>query len=420
MLLKAEIIAVGTELILGQIPNTNAQVISQALQEIGIDVYYHICVGDNKERLKEVFQTSFKRSDIIILTGGLGPTEDDLTKETVAEYLNLPLKLDENSLNRMKDYFKKTGRQIANNNYKQALIPEGAIAIENKNGTAPGVLLKYGDKIIVMLPGPPREMEPMLKETVIPYLSKMSATTIFSRILKFYGIGESDLEERLKDLIDSQTVPTIAPLVGRAGEVTIRLTAKAGSKEEAQKIIRPTEEEIIKRTREYFYGFDNDSVEEIVAKLLSKLNKTISIAESCTGGLLAHKLTNIPGISASFDRGIISYSNRSKHELLNVKNETLENYGAVSEETAKEMAEGIRLSSGTDIGVSVTGIAGPDGGTAEKPVGLVYIGYADSSTVCAQRHIFSGRRIDIKERSANSALHLVRKMLQKLENPSNR
>ncbi len=411
--MKAEIIAVGTELLLGQIPNVNAQIISKALQEIGIDVYYHTCVGDNQDRLSDVFKTSFTRSDIIILTGGLGPTKDDLTKETVSNFLNLPLKADEHSLDKIKSFFAHRGKPIAENNYKQTLIPEGASAIENKNGTAPGVLLNNNGKIIVMLPGPPAEMEPMLKEVVIPYLSKMCNATIFSRVLKFYGIGESDLEEKLQDLIAQQTNPTIAPLA-KMGEVTVRLTAKAKNKIEAQEIIKPVEDEIIKRIGSFLYGFDDDSIEKIVAQLLFNFNKTISIAESCTGGLTAHKLTNIPGISQHFDRGIVSYSNKAKHELLQVKLDTIKKYGAVSEQTAKEMAQGVRLSSGSDIGVSITGIAGPDGGTHEKPVGLVYIGYSDSKTTYVEQHFFNGSRINIKERSASSALHLVRKMIQGL------
>lgn len=411
--MKAEIIAVGTELLLGQIPNTNAQILSNALQEIGIDVYFHTCVGDNRERLMDIFKTGFTRSDIIILTGGLGPTRDDLTKETVASYLNLSLKVDKYSLDKMKSFFAHRGKPITKNNYKQALIPEGAHAIENKKGTAPGVLLNNDGKIIVMLPGPPTEMEPMLKEVVIPYLSQRCSSTIFSRVLKFYGIGESALEQELQDLISQQTNPTIAPLA-KMGEVTIRLTAKAKDRMTAQKFIKPVEDEIIKRVGDFLYGFDNDSVEETVAKLLFKFNKTISLAESCTGGLMAHKLTNIPGISQYFERGIVSYSNCSKQELLKVKADTIKEYGAVSEQTAKEMAQGIRISSGTDIGVSITGIAGPDGGTPEKPVGLVYIGYSDSNSEYAEQHFFNGERIDIKERSVNSAFHLVRRMIQSL------
>jgi nicotinamide-nucleotide amidase len=411
--LKAEIIAVGSELLLGQITNTCAQIISSALQEIGIDVYYHICVGDNQERLMQIFETSYNRSDIIILTGGLGPTKDDLTKETIALFLGIPLKIDNFSLEKIKSYFAYRGKRITENNYKQALIPEGSYAIENNKGTAPGVILNHNEKIIVMLPGPPREMEPMLKETVIPYLEKKSDSTIISRVMRFHGIGESVLEEELNDLISKQTNPTIAPLA-KMGDVTIRITAKAKDKLTARNTIKPIEEEIKRRVGQYLYGFDNDTIERIVAKLLFKSKKTISIAESCTGGLMAHKLTNIPGISQYFNMGIVSYSNSSKHDLLNVREETIRKYGAVSEQTAREMAEGVRQCSNSDIGVSITGIAGPDGGTIGKPVGLVYLGYSDSDTSYVEKHIFKGDRLDIKERSANYALHLVRKKIQRL------
>jgi nicotinamide-nucleotide amidase len=411
--LKAEIIAVGSELLLGQITNTCAQIISSALQEIGIDVYYHICVGDNQERLMQIFETSYNRSDIIILTGGLGPTKDDLTKETIALFLGIPLKIDNFSLEKIKSYFAYRGKRITENNYKQALIPEGSYAIENNKGTAPGVILNHNEKIIVMLPGPPREMEPMLKETVIPYLEKKSDSTIISRVMRFHGIGESVLEEELNDLISKQTNPTIAPLA-KMGDVTIRITAKAKDKLTARNTIKPIEEEIKRRVGQYLYGFDNDTIERIVAKLLFKSKKTISIAESCTGGLMAHKLTNIPGISQYFNMGIVSYSNSSKHDLLNVREETIRKYGAVSEQTAREMAEGVRQCSNSDIGVSITGIAGPDGGTIGKPVGLVYLGYSDSDTSYVEKHIFKDDRLDIKERSANYALHLVRKKIQRL------
>lgn len=410
--MKAETIAVGTELLLGQISNTNAQIISKALQEIGVDVFYHTCVGDNEERIKRVFKIALERSDIIIFTGGLGPTMDDLTKETVASFLNLPLVLDEPSLERIKDYFKKRERPMTQNNYKQALVPEGSVPIINKKGTAPGVLLKYGEKIIIMLPGPPFEMEPMLVESVIPYLAKLSKKTIFSRVLKFYGIGESLLEEKIKDLIVRQSNPTIAPLA-KMGEVTLRITAKAQDLETAKKLIGPVEKEIEKRVGEYLYGYDGEQIEDIVARMLISGKISISIAESCTGGLLAHKLTNVPGISEVFDRGVVSYSNKSKQDLLYVKAETLEKYGAVSEQTAGEMAKGIRVISGTDIGVSITGIAGPGGGTPEKPVGLVYIGFADSKTLLVEKHLFTGDRMDIKQRSADAALHMIRKMLKR-------
>ncbi|TYP54312.1 competence/damage-inducible protein A [Thermosediminibacter litoriperuensis] len=410
--MKAEVISVGTELLLGQITNTNARIISRQLQEIGVDVYYHTSVGDNSERLLEVFHTAWNRSEAIILTGGLGPTQDDLTKETIASYLNLRLVLDEPSLARIREYFEKRDREMPENNLKQALVPEGAIAIPNDKGTAPGVLLERDGRIVVMLPGPPFEMEPMLKAYVIPFLSKKSSGVIFSRVLKFYGIGESMLEERIKDLIEGQTNPTIAPLA-KMGEVTLRITAKAGSIKEAMDMIAPVELKITERVGEYLYAYDDEKVEEIVAGLLLKLNKTIAIAESCTGGLVSHKLTEVPGISKSLDRAIVSYSNRAKEELLFVKRGTLEKYGAVSEQTALEMADGVRRSSQTDLGLSITGIAGPEGGTAAKPIGLVYIAYSDASGCAVERHLFSGNRSEIKEKAANAALHLLRKSLLK-------
>jgi len=410
MVMKAEIISVGTELLLGQIVNTNAQIISQELQKIGIDVYYHTAVGDNKGRLTEIFHTAWNRSDVIITTGGLGPTQDDLTKEAIAEYLNLPLVLDEDSLNKIREYFQKRRREMPVNNWKQALLPEGSKPIPNQKGTAPGIFLEKGGKIVIMLPGPPFEMEAMLKDYVVPQLSKKTSSVIFSRVLKFYGIGESLLEEKIKDLIENQSNPTIAPLAKR-GEVTIRLTAKAGSREEAMSLIEPVEAEIRSRFGEYLYAFDDENIEDVVARLLLEKNKTLAIAESCTGGLVSHKLTQVPGISNSLDRAIVTYSNRAKEEVLHVKSETLKNYGAVSEQTAVEMAEGARRISNTDIGLSTTGIAGPSGGSKEKPVGLVYMACADSSGCTVERHLFIGNRSDIKEMAANAALQLLRKKL---------
>lgn len=408
--MKSEIISVGTELLLGQIVNTNAQIISQELQKIGMDVYYHTVVGDNKNRLMEVFHTAWNRSEVIILTGGLGPTQDDLTKETIAEYLKLPLILDENSLKKIREYFQKRQREMPINNMKQAMLPKGATAIPNQKGTAPGVILEKGGKTVIMLPGPPFEMEPMLKDYVIPFLSKKTSAVIFSRVLKFYGIGESTLEEKIKDLMENQVNPTIAPLA-KMGEVTLRITAKAGSTKEAMSLISPVESKIRQRVGEYLYAFDDEKIEDIVVRLLLEQNKTLAIAESCTGGLVSHKLTEVPGISKSLDRTIVSYSNRAKEEILFVKSETLEKYGAVSEQTAIEMAEGVKRISKTDIGLSITGIAGPTGGSSKKPVGLVYIAYADSLGCFVEKHFFSGNRSEIKERAANAALHLLRKNL---------
>lgn len=409
--MKAEIIAVGSELLLGQIVNTNAKIISSELQKIGIDVYYHTCVGDNKERLKDVFKTAYTRSDLVILTGGLGPTKDDITKEIVSSYLDLPLETDQDSLKRIKKYFISRNKNMTENNLKQASLPKGSTAIVNHRGTAPGVFLKHEGKIIVMLPGPPREMKPMLLNIIDLYLSNICKKTIYSRVMKFYGIGESQLENKIQDLILNQSNPTIAPLA-KMGEVTVRLTAKADSKNKAKTVIKPVETEIKERLNKFFYAYDDETIEQVVAKQLFKTTKTIAVAESCTGGLVGSKLTNVPGISEVFKYGVISYSNEAKQKLLGVKSSTLEKYGAVSKQTAKEMAIGIKNLSNSDIGVSITGIAGPKGGTTQKPVGLVYIGYADNNGVYVKKCMFSGSRLEIRERSANTALHLVRILLK--------
>ncbi|MGB9840374.1 competence/damage-inducible protein A [Thermovenabulum sp.] len=408
--MKAEIICVGTELLLGDIVNTNAFVIARALKEIGIDVYYHTVVGDNFTRIKEVFQSALKRSDVIITTGGLGPTRDDITKDAIAEALNLKMIINEEALRKIEEFFKRVNREFTKNNLRQALVPETSKIIPNEIGLAPGVLLEKDDKIVIMLPGPPFEMEPMLYNYCIPYLQKKSGAIIFSRVLKFYGIGESSLEEKLIDLIDSQSNPTIAPYA-KMGEVTIRITAKAKNKEEAIQMIIPIEEEIKRRVGNYIYAFDDQKIEDVIAKMLIEKGITIAIAESCTGGLISHKLTNIPGISKSLERAVVSYSNKSKIELLGVNPETIEKNGAVSEKTAEEMAMGIRINAKCDIGLSVTGIAGPDGGTLEKPVGLVYIGYSDKNHTFSKKFLFKGKRQEIKERAANAALQLLREKL---------
>lgn len=412
--MKAETIAVGSELLLGQIANTNAQIISKELQKIGIDVFFHTCVGDNEQRILGVLETAFQRSDVIIFTGGLGPTRDDLTKETVSSFLKLPLVTDEASLENIRRFFEMRGSAITPNNFKQALIPQGSHAVPNNNGTAPGVFVEHQGRIIVMLPGPPFEMEPMFHETVIPQLAKASNNVIFSKVMRFYGLGESSLEVQIQDLLEQQTNPTIAPLA-KMGEVTLRLTAKAKSRSEALELIAPVEQKIMDKIGSYLYGYDDETPESIVAGLLSRQKKTISIAESCTGGLMTHMLTNVPGISQYLERGIVSYSNRSKMDLLGVDEAVLNRFGAVSSETAEQMAKGIRANSGTDIGVSITGIAGPGGGTKAKPVGLVYIGYSCDDYTHTEEHRFWGTRQTIKARSANSALHLVRKNLMMRE-----
>lgn len=408
--MKAEILAVGTELLMGQISNTNAQFISQRLPDVGIGVYYHDVVGDNPERLKQCLALAMSRSDVIILTGGLGPTQDDLTKETVAAAVNRKLVLDQKSMDIMTEFFSKNNRKMTPNNVKQAYLPEGCIVVRNKNGTAPGCIIEEGDKIIVMLPGPPSEMRPMFDETVMPYFEARSEYRMESRFLRVFGIGESVLEDSLLDLIDTQTNPTIAPYA-KDGEVTLRITAKYEKNAPKKDMISDIENEIRRRFGDAVYSNDNSSMEEVVAKLLLEKKQTLSLAESCTGGLLSAKLTDIPGISAVLDRCAVTYSNRAKVEMLGVKQETLEKFGAVSEQTVREMADGIRKNSLTDYGIAVTGIAGPDGGTSEKPVGTVYVALSCKDGIEAKRLDLWGSRARIRNVTCLHAFDMLRRQI---------
>jgi nicotinamide-nucleotide amidase len=410
MIIKAEILAVGTELLMGQIANTNAQYISARLPDVGIGVYYHSVVGDNHERLKTALGLALSRSDLIIMTGGLGPTQDDLTKETVAEVLNRRLTPHQESLERLRSFFERLKRPMTENNLKQAQIPEGAIIIRNKNGTAPGCIIEENDKVVMMLPGPPSEMRPMFEETVIPYLEERSGSRIVSRFLRIFGIGESAMEEAIKDLIENQSNPTIAPYA-KEGEIALRITARYPKDKTSEDIITPVEEEIRKRLGIKVYSSDNKGLDEVVADMLIKSCTTIAIAESCTGGLISARITEIPGISRVFNRGIISYSNQSKAEDLKVKQGTLEKFGAVSRETAIEMAAGVRNLSGTDLGLSVTGITGPDGGTPEKPVGLVYVALAYRDDVECKELRLWGTRNRIRNVTSLHAFDMIRRKL---------
>ncbi|SHF03117.1 competence/damage-inducible protein cinA [Caldanaerobius fijiensis DSM 17918] len=408
--MKCEIISVGTELLLGQIANTDAQYISQELAPIGIDVYFHTAVGDNSERLKECLRIAWNRSDIIITSGGLGPTLDDLTKETIADFLGLKMVEYQEAYEHLQRYFK--GKKITQNNYRQAYFPEGSILLPNNNGTAMGAILEKCNKIIIILPGPPNELVPMFKESVIPYLIAKSGYMIKSRVLRIFGIGESQVEDMIKEIIINQTNPTIAPLA-KEGEVTLRITAKGKEEAIIDKMIQDMEEHIRDILGDYIYGIDDDSLESIVGQLLIKKGITISVAESCTGGLIAHKLTNIPGISSVFKLGTVVYSNEAKVDVLNVNSEVLKEKGAVSEETAIQMAQRIRQIGKTDLGLSVTGIAGPDGGTAEKPVGLVYIALAEDKNVICNKYNFNGNRLKNKNLASMYALDMVRRYLIK-------
>lgn len=408
--MKCEIIAVGTEVILGDILNSNAQYLAKELANLGVDVYYHEVVGDNRERILDCFKRSLDRSDIIITTGGLGPTKDDMTKELAAEFFGMDMCLHEESLQKIKDYFKKMGREFVKSNEKQAYFPKEAIILDNENGTAPGAIFERDDKTIIVLPGPPKEMEPMFKNHVRKYLEKRTGDTIVSEVLRVFGIGESSAEKKLQDLIDNGKNPTIAPYA-KEGEVIFRITAKAKSEEEAKKLINPLKDEVYSRLGDAVYNTGDTTLQDTVAKMLVNKDITIGVSESCTGGLLSSKLIEYPGISKVFLEGAVTYSNEAKMRTLNVKKETLEKFGAVSHETAKEMAEGIAKRTGARIGVSTTGIAGPTGGTEEKPVGLVYFGIYVDGEVKSYRHIFTGDRNSVRNRASMTALDIIRRSL---------
>ena len=409
--MRAEIMAVGTELLLGDILNTNAQFLAQELANLGIDVYYQTVVGDNPQRLKDTIYHAFSRADLIITTGGLGPTEDDLTKETAAEYFGEKLVLDEKAFNRIKTYFDRTGRVMTQNNVKQAMVPENnCTVLYNDNGTAPGIIIEKNGKMIVMLPGPPRETVPMFVNQVKPYLAQKQEYTFLSRILRVANVGESAMAARVQDIMDAQTNPTIAPYA-KDGEAILRITAKAKSEAEANALIDPVAEKLKERLGDAVYAEGETDLQTVVAKLLIEKKRTIATAESCTGGLIASKLIEYPGISEVLLEGCVTYSNDAKMRRLGVKAETLEQFGAVSEETAREMAEGIARTSGAEIGIATTGIAGPGGGSEEKPVGLVYMGLYYKGKTDVKKCNFAGKRQAIRERAAYTALDWLRKAM---------
>ena len=405
--MTAEIITVGTEILLGNIINTNAAYLARECAKLGLSDYYQVTVGDNAERLAEVIRTALLRADIIILCGGLGPTEDDLTKETVAEVCGKQLYLDENSKNRIEEYFKKKGREVTPNNIKQAMIPEGAIILENNNGTAPGVIVPFENKHIVLLPGPPIELVPMFEESVIPYITKLMPGVIESQTVKICSVGESAVETQIKDLIDSQTNPTIATYA-KTGEVHVRVTAHADTEQEAQKLIKPVVNELKLRFGNNIYTTDEKvSLEQAVVSLLEASELKVSTVESCTGGMVAARLINVAGVSDIFKCGFVTYSNKAKRKLAGVKKSTLEKYTAVSEQTAKEMVSGPELGPKADVIVGITGYAGPTD-TPEEPKGLVYIACNVCGSIKVREYHFSGSRQKIRESATTEALVLVR------------
>ncbi|AOT68219.1 competence/damage-inducible protein A [Geosporobacter ferrireducens] len=409
--MNCALISIGTELLFGQIINTNTVYLSQQLNTLGINVYYHFTVGDNHQRLKEVLNYALQNADMVITTGGLGPTQDDLTRETIAKAMGKRLVLHAPSMKRLESFFRDLNRPMCENNKKQAYLPEGSIVLQNNNGTAPGFIIDHEGKVIISLPGPPKEMMGMFTEGVMEYLQEKSKATIYSRVLRFFGIGESALETELLDMISNQENPTLAPYA-KEGEVSLRITAKAENDVKAMALIKPVIEEIRSRVGEYLYSEQDEELAEVVAKQLMEKQITISLAESCTGGLLAGRLTAVPGISKCFYSGYITYSNEAKAGMLGVKNATLEKYGAVSEETAKEMVMGLRKKQNSDLCVSITGIAGPDGGTDEKPVGLVYIGIMYKEQLTVHRLNTFGDRARIRNYTVLSALNAIRNAIK--------
>jgi nicotinamide-nucleotide amidase len=413
--MKAEIICIGTELLLGHIINSNASFIAGKLAGLGIDSYFQTTVGDNPGRLSDTLRTALDRSDIVITTGGLGPTVDDITTEIIAKSTSRKVILEQDVLKDIADFFRRMNKKIPKDSLKQVLIPEGAKWLRNPYGTAPGLIVECDEKVIIALPGPPREMQPMVENRVIPYLKKKvkaqgPGAIIKSRSLRLIGLAEAKVNEHVKDLLKLGGNVTVG-IYAKQAEVELKIMAKAKDGAAADAGIKKVENVIRRRLKPYIYGADNETLADNVIAALIKREKTIAVAESCTGGLLSNYLTNVSGSSQVFMEGVVAYSNESKVKILGVRAQTLKKYGAVSPQIAREMAAGIRQNADTHIGIGVTGIAGPTGGTRTKPVGLVYIALALSSprkpALCRQFN-FLGSRTEIKYQAALAALDMVR------------
>ncbi len=411
--MNAEILSVGTELLLGDIVNTNTQYIAKGLADLGINVYRQSVVGDNRNRFKKSMEESLERADLLIITGGLGPTKDDLTREVAAEVLDKRLILDESILADIQSFFDQIKVPMEKSNNKQAFLPEGALPIKNPNGTSPGILIETGGKIVILLPGPPRELQPMFDNHIKPYLSKYAQGIVKSKVLNIFGVGESTMEAMVEDLIEEQHNPSIAPYCMDQGLI-LRITARAGEESTADEMIRSLEEKVKRRLGDYIYGEDHESLEDVVVKSLKNKGYTLSVAESCTGGLVAASITNVSGASEVFPLSIVTYSDASKTNLLKVPKDTLTRQGAVSKEAAIAMAKGIQKVGGTTMGLSITGIAGPGGGTAKTPVGLVHIALAFQDKVWhVEKHLL-GDRNRIRHFAAKHGLNLVRKAVREV------
>lgn len=412
--MTAEIISVGTEILLGQIVDTNAAYLAQTLAGLGIGVYQKVVVGDNPTRLADAIQSALARADTVILGGGLGPTKDDLTKETVADALGVRLVNDPVAEERLRTFFSRRHIPLPETNLKQALVFEGGTVFQNENGTAPGVAVRVGDKTVACLPGPPHEFKPMVTDSLVPYLRAILGPDhpiLVSRTIKLAGIGESIAAERVNDLLDGEN-PTVAPYA-KMGEVHLRITARALSPEAAATLIDPVDGEIASRLGEFIIGRDDETLEGTVLARLGALGWTLAGAESCTGGQISDRLTSIPGCSAVFQGCAVTYSNQAKVDILGVGEATLAEHGAVSREVALEMAAGARRVYHADAAYSVTGIAGPDGGTPEKPVGTIWVAVETPNGAIARNHLFRGGRDAIRRFTTQAALNLLREELNR-------
>lgn len=413
--MNAEIITIGTELLLGQILDTNSLYLSKKLSEIGVNLYYKTSVGDNTGRIKETLSIAASRSDLIIITGGLGPTVDDVTRDAISEWSGKKLVLNDNILKQIEQFFKNRNIKMPENNKLQAYLPQGALILENRVGTAPGFILEHNSKIIVCVPGVPAEMKPMIETGVIPYLIEKSLAgrfVILSKRIKLTGLPESVIDEKIRDIFIESRNPTVAILAHQT-EIEIRLTSRAETREKAIEMIDNLKKEIYNRVGENIYGEDDEALEEKVAILLKEKKLTISTAESCTAGLISYRLTNIPGSSQYFLGGVNTYSNESKINMLGVSEEVIKKYGAVSEECAEQMTQKCREKFGSDISIAVSGIAGPDGATKEKPVGLVFVAIDFKGEIKIFKYNFGGLRDTVRARTGQMALFELYKLLKK-------
>ncbi|MDP2942063.1 MAG: competence/damage-inducible protein A [Candidatus Omnitrophota bacterium] len=408
--MKAEIISIGTEILLGQILNTNQQWLSRQLAALGIDVYYHSTVGDNPQRLIQAIRQGLERSDIVITTGGLGPTVDDITLDAIACALSRKLVFNQGILKQIRFHFGKQCANMPRENLRQAHVPEGAIILKNDAGTAPGFIIQEDLKTFIALPGPPRELNPMFENYTTPYLKKKikSAWTIKTRTINITGLPESAVDSKVKDILHSPPPVTVG-IFSHPSLIELKITAKAKNEKEAKTLIDKMDKKITTRLKDYIFGRDNETLESVVGNQLRRSRKTLAIAESCTGGLISNRITDVPGSSKYFKRGAIAYSNEVKVSALKVSPQLLKRYGAISRQVATQMAKNIREIVGTDYGLGVTGIAGPTGGTRNKPVGLVYIAVSGpKKTICCKFN-FTGERKIVKFKTSQAALDMMRR-----------